>query len=190
MNVVLHYLGEMGGVMLLALPPWLLLRTLWLLAKKQSPRWGRELLLAALALYLAGLASQTLSTPVRVDLTDLPALWARALQRWQEGLAVNLVPGRTIRAFWQRGSQTQQLVNLAGNVAVFLPLGFLPPLLWRRWRHWWTALALSGGVSCLIEFLQLFLGRSVDVDDVLLNVLGGFLGYLLFCLLPQKLKNR
>lgn len=134
MSVVLHYLGEMGGVMLLALPPWLLLRTLWLLAKKQSPRWGRELLLAALALYLAGLASQTLSTPVRVDLTDLPALWARALQRWQEGLAVNLVPGRTIRAFWQRGSQTQQLVNLAGNVAVFLPLGFLPPLLWRRWR--------------------------------------------------------
>ena len=70
------------------------------------------------------------------------------------------------------------------------PLGFLPPLLWRRWRHWWAALALSGGVSCLIEFLQLFLGRSVDVDDVLLNVLGGFLGYLLFCLLPKKLKNR
>ena len=125
-----------------------------------------------------------------MDLTDLPALWARALQRWQEGLAVNLVPGRTIRAFWQRGSQTQQLVNLAGNVAVFLPLGFLPPLLWRRWRHWWAALALSGGVSCLIEFLQLFLGRSVDVDDVLLNVLGGFLGYLLFCLLPKKLKYR
>ena len=40
MSVVLHYLGEMGGVMLLALPPWLLLRTLWLLAKKQSPGGG------------------------------------------------------------------------------------------------------------------------------------------------------
>ena len=41
MSVVLRYLGEMGGVMLLALPPWLLLRTLWLLAKKQScwRRW-------------------------------------------------------------------------------------------------------------------------------------------------------
>ena len=81
-----------------------------------------------------------------------------------------------------------QLINLAGNVLIFAPLGFLPPLLWRRWRHR-TALLLSAGTSCLIEFLQLFLGRSVDVDDLILNVAGGFAGYLLFCLLPKKLKH-
>ena len=45
------------------------------------------------------------------------------------------------------------------------------------------------GVSCLIEFLQLFLGRSVDVDDLILNTLGGLMGYLLFCLLPKKRKR-
>ena len=43
--------------------------------------------------------------------------------------------------------------------------------------------------ACLIEFLQLFLGRSVDVDDVILNTLGGLLGYLLFCFIPKKLKK-
>ena len=45
MKAVFHHLGSMGGVMLLALPLLILLRTLWLMHKKQSPRWGRELLL-------------------------------------------------------------------------------------------------------------------------------------------------
>ena len=41
MNAVVWHVESMGGVMLLALPLWLLLRTLWLMVKKQSPRWGR-----------------------------------------------------------------------------------------------------------------------------------------------------
>lgn len=189
MSAVTHYLGSMGGYMLLALPLWLLARTLWLMAKKQSPRWGRELLLAVFALHLLGLASQTLTTYASVDLTDLPALWARVGQRWENRYGINLVPGYTIRSMWERGNADMQLINLAGNVLIFAPLGFLPPLLWRRWRHWWAALGLSAGVSLLIEFLQLFLGRSVDVDDVILNALGGLLGYLLFCILPKKWKG-
>ena len=89
----------------------------------------------------------------------------------------------------EKGSYGQKVINLAGNVLIFAPLGVLPPLLWKRWRHLWTTVPLSAGASCLIEFLQLFLGRSVDVDDVILNTLGGLLGYLLFCFIPKKLKK-
>ena len=187
MSAVFWHMESMGGVMLLALPLWLLLRTLWLLHKQQSPRWGRELLLALFGLYLIGLASQTLIGPSWRP--EGMGLWEYAQSRWQQGWGINLEPGFTIRSMLEKGSRGQKMVNLAGNVLIFAPLGFLAPLLWRKLRHWWAALGLSMGVSCLIEFLQLFLGRSVDVVDLILNTLGGLLGYLLFCLLPKKIKH-
>ena len=190
MTAVSHYLGSMGGVMLLTLPLWLVLRTLHLTFRQKSSRWQRELGLALLVLYFMGLASQTLTGGyARPDVSDLPALWARAVQRWETGFGINLTPGYTICSMLEKGSHGQKLINLAGNVVIFAPLALLPPLLWRRWRHLWAAVGLAAGVSCLIEFLQLFVGRSVDVDDVILNALGGLLGYLLFCLLPKKWKS-
>ena len=188
MKAVFHHLGSMGGVMLLALPLLILLRTLWLMHKKQSPRWGRELLLALFMLYLIGLASQTLTIPPSL-FSDPQSIIARAMQRWETGHGISLTPGYTIRSMLEKGSYGQKVINLAGNVVIFAPMGLLPPLLWRRWRHFWTAIPLSAGVSCLIEFLQLFLERSVDVDDVILNTLGGLFGYILFCLIPKKLKK-
>lgn len=187
MSAVIWHMESMGGFMLLALPLWLLLRTLWLMAKKQGPRWGRELLLAVFMLYLIGLASQTLIGP-RWRPEDM-GLWEYAQSRWQQGWGINLTPGYTIRSMLEKGSHSQKLINVAGNVLIFAPLGFLVPLLWRRLRYCWAALLLSAGASCLIEFLQLFLGRSVDVDDVILNTLGGFAGYILFCLLPKSWKD-
>lgn len=187
MSAVFWHMESMGGVMLLALPLWLLLRTLWLLHKQQSPRWGRELLLALFCLYLIGLASQTLiGSSLR---PEGMGLWEYARSRWQQGLAINLEPGFTIRSMLEKGSRGQKMVNLAGNVLIFAPLGFFAPLLWKPLRRWWAALGLSAAVSLLIEFLQLFLGRSVDVDDLILNTLGGLLGYLLFCLLPKKWRH-
>ena len=50
MTVVSHYLDSMGGYMLLALPLWLLVRTLYLTFRKKSSRWQRELGLAFLVL--------------------------------------------------------------------------------------------------------------------------------------------
>ena len=36
--------------------------------------------------------------------------------------------------------------------------------------------------SCSIEFIQFFIGRSTDIDDVILNTTGALLGYLLYVL--------
>ena len=187
MSAVIWHMESMSGFMLLSLPLWLFLRTLWLMARQQSPRWGRELLLVLFGLYLIGLASQTL-----MGASWRPegmGLWKFAQSRWQQGWGINLEPGFPIRSMLEKGSYGQKLINLAGNLLIFVPLGFFAPLLWRKLRHWWAAPGLSMGVSCLIEFLQLFLGRSVDIDDVILNTLGGLAGYILFCLLPKKWKH-
>ncbi len=66
--------------------------------------------------------------------------------------------------------------NLLGNIIMFLPFGFCPALLWRKfgWRRaLFTGLCLTG----LIECWQLLVGRAFDAGDLLLNtagVLGGF----------------
>lgn len=76
---------------------------------------------------------------------------------------------------------TNVLINLLGNVVCFMPLGFMLPVLSRRkWKLVRTTL-LSCLASVIVELTQLVskLG-SCDVDDVLMNTLGGFLGYILF----------
>ena len=73
------------------------------------------------------------------------------------------------------------LINLLGNVVCFMPLGFMLPVLsQRRWKLIRTTL-LCCLASVIVELTQLVskLG-SCDVDDVMMNTLGGFLGYILF----------
>lgn len=94
---------------------------------------------------------------------------------------------------WQQftGRFNQEQINLALfsrpinrfayllNVCLFVPLGLLLAF-WRQqhWR-WWSALSAGFYFSLLIELSQLFNHRRSDVDDLLLNSLGAFLGGLL-----------
>lgn len=76
------------------------------------------------------------------------------------------------------------LINLLGNVIGFLPFGALVPLMVRGARRAWRMTLLSLEVSALVEFSQLiFQVGCFDVDDMILNTLGGLLGYLLFRIL-------
>lgn len=69
------------------------------------------------------------------------------------------------------------------NALIFLPVGFFPNLLWRP--RWWKGLAVGFCTSFTIEFLQLFVNRSTDVDDLILNTLGAFAGGLAALLLAR-----
>ena len=71
------------------------------------------------------------------------------------------------------------LADLFGNVLLFVPLGFLLPLLVPAMRRWWQALAVGAGVSLLIELYQLAWPgvRKTSVDDLLMNALGTLLGF-------------
>lgn len=73
---------------------------------------------------------------------------------------------------------------VAANALIFVPIGFFANLLWRRSR-WWKGLAVGFCVSFTIEFLQLFVNRSTDVDDLILNTTGAFMGGLMALLLGK-----
>jgi glycopeptide antibiotics resistance protein len=66
------------------------------------------------------------------------------------------------------------------NIALFVPLGFLLPLLWPSWNRPIPVLLFGVAFSLMIEASQLLNIRFTDIDDVLLNSLGALLGLLLF----------
>lgn len=67
--------------------------------------------------------------------------------------------------------------NLAGNVLMFLPLGFLLPLFWRYFQTAKHTVLCGLTLSVSIELIQLIAGGVTSVDDVLLNTLGAAIGF-------------
>ncbi len=71
--------------------------------------------------------------------------------------------------------------NLVGNVLLFVPLGAFVPWIWPVWRKFWRQLLLMIGLIIAVELSQVLFGLGwCDVDDLLLNVIGTSLGYLLW----------
>lgn len=66
------------------------------------------------------------------------------------------------------------------NVVMFMPLGFLLPLLWKEYQSLVRTAIIGFCFSCGIEFCQLFNKRVSDVDDLLMNTLGAILGWLIW----------
>ncbi len=78
------------------------------------------------------------------------------------------------------------VLNLFGNVAAFVPFGMILPIMRRRCRSFLYMTLLTFEFSLIIEVIQLvFRVGSFDVDDLLLNTIGGALGYLAFAILDK-----
>ncbi len=73
------------------------------------------------------------------------------------------------------------VVNIFGNILAFMPYGFMLPLLNKAYRKFYLITILSILFSLVIETAQLLLRVGVfDVDDILMNSIGGILGYVIF----------
>lgn len=88
----------------------------------------------------------------------------------------------------RRSARTYLIVDVLGNIAVFVPLGAAwgiataPPGPRRRFKaRWWLRIIGVGLLLSLsIELLQLTIpSRATDIDDVILNTLGTMVGALL-----------
>lgn len=69
--------------------------------------------------------------------------------------------------------------NVFGNILIFLPFGYLIGE-YVNPKKIWPVIITTLITSGVVEFVQLKIGRSFDIDDVILNVLGGILGYLIY----------
>lgn len=96
----------------------------------------------------------------------------------------NLKPFKEIHrylAYYEVIGPYAVFLNLAGNIFAFVPFGLFFPLLSRPNRSFWKVALISFEVSLLVEVIQLVTRvGSCDVDDILLNTLGGMLGHVCF----------
>ncbi|GAA4359581.1 hypothetical protein GCM10023087_34400 [Microbacterium rhizosphaerae] len=104
----------------------------------------------------------------------------------------NLVPFASIADYLFSGSSELRRFafgNIAGNVLLFIPLGAYVSVL-TTWTMARTMLIVASA-SVAVEILQgVFALGASDIDDVILNCLGGFIGILLFLLLRVILRSR
>lgn len=131
-------------------------------------------------------------------------LWLLFGQRYQGQLVIakpeqmlekmSLEPLHTIRNYlWvlerseNPGMRREAVVNLVGNVVMFVPLGYFLGALFKPFRWFWRLLLWSALLICVIELLQMVtLLGSCDIDDLILNLPGIVLGWCVWKVTGKK----
>ena len=86
--------------------------------------------------------------------------------------------------------QSEGLFTNVMNVIMFMPFGFLLPLLWEKCRSIPKTIVAGFLFSLSIEIGQLFNRRQTDIDDLLMNVLGTILGFCIWLLFNKIFKTK
>ena len=107
------------------------------------------------------------------------------LQDYNYGLS-NYIPFKEIFRY-EVGSRLF-IKNIIGNVLLFLPYGYFASD-YLKSKKILPICFLTMLVSVTIEYVQLNIGRTFDIDDVILNTIGGIFGYLLYRLI-ERIKGK
>jgi len=169
-----------------AIPAWIIVRIIYYLITKKSFDWKNEMLWLAFFLYSVCV----------VTITIVPLPFTRYKPSNAEG--INLVPVRhtlaQFKAIMDSGREhflKNALLNILGNVLLFVPLGFFLPVLVKFFRSFvlvfFTAFFISIGIE-IIQYASSRWGiyRSSDIDDIILNTLGGMIGYFIYKITRKK----
>ncbi len=101
----------------------------------------------------------------------------------------NVVPFRTIYSFLTAGraaSTESKVDNILGNIALFVPFGFLVPFVFKNRTGFKKVVLAAALVSLCFELYQFITHTGeADVDDIILNTLGGMMGYGAFVLFSR-----
>lgn len=99
-----------------------------------------------------------------------------------EGIeSANFTFFKTVKMYIDYAYMLNSFENLIGNVAIFIPFGYLLPIVCKRAENLWISLLYAFLMTSAIEGFQLVSGLGVfDVDDILLNMIGAFTGFALY----------
>ncbi|MER5439212.1 VanZ family protein [Streptomyces sp. NPDC002790] len=92
----------------------------------------------------------------------------------------NLHPGSSIRLYFEQPDWRDTIKQVGGNVLLGVPFGLLLPVLFPRTRGFVRVVLMTAFLMLTVEIAQglMVTGRAFDIDDVILNAAGAFLGYL------------
>ncbi len=94
-----------------------------------------------------------------------------------EYTGMNLVPFAEILRY---NFGTEEFFRqVIGNIILFIPFGYFVAY-YVKVKNIGSIFLMTVAVSLVIETVQYFIGRSFDIDDIILNITGGILGFLLY----------
>ncbi len=107
----------------------------------------------------------------------------------------NLVPFATIAETVSDGFGETAFLQIFGNILLSVPFGFFV-MMWMKKPKLWKMFVFAFAFTVTIEITQMFLGfaihsmyRNVDIDDVILNATGAFIGFGIYKILPKSFKK-
>ncbi|HEY5583438.1 MAG TPA: VanZ family protein [Ruminiclostridium sp.] len=165
------------------IPIWLLLRTIILLVKKKNNKQidlKRELIINIFAVYVFSY--------IGITLFPITIFWVK--QQYFMKPTIQLIPFKPIfDAVLSHVPIRLIVINTFGNIILTIPFGVFLTLLWnQKFKKISTVTVFGLVVSLLTEILQYIQGillpsiqtRQSDVNDIILNVIGVLIGYLIF----------
>lgn len=177
-NYAFRFLYDGMPIVFLCLPLYLFFRTAYI-SWKRKKQLGfrtnimREFLMLLFAVYLMLLFTQTFIVNSGENI-------------------IKLVPFQVIltefaNALFSASERQEFLFNVLGNIAVFVPIGILCPMIWGGDILRTGKIGLF--ISVLIEVGQLPIDRTSDVDDLFLNTTGAVIGFCIWKFFDRKIKN-
>ena len=156
---------------------WLAIRAgVWY--KQKYIDWKREAVLLLMYINLAVIIRFVFFPMDKVDGQVQPLIFDIATVY---PFRVNLVP---LVNLFDYDNKRDLLLNIIGNVAMFIPSGIVLPIVYKRLNTFWKVLTTGIGISLCIEIIQLpFSVRATDIDDLILNTIGVIVGYGIYTLM-------
>jgi glycopeptide antibiotics resistance protein len=109
------------------------------------------------------------------------------------GYNYNLIPFKTIATYITRYNDynfNTWFNNLFGNIILFIPFGFSTLYFSRKLRYFKGFVFFILAITVTLEVSQMLLhAGSFDIDDVILNSLGGIIGFVIYKFCSVLLKK-
>lgn len=181
---IIIYIMKMLPYMIVSIPIYLLIRFNYIKRNKKFINLYHEFALAMLSVFTVGLLSQTIIPKYIFEDGKIVIIKSGFHE-------TNLIPFKVIiETYFEtfvNNNINYFLINFLGNIIMFIPFGFIIPLLWNISNK--KVIIIGFSISLFIEVCQLFLIRGTDIDDLMLNTLGVVVGLLIYKSLTKKCYN-
>lgn len=162
-----------------------------LTAMKLKTSQQREIALILFIIAIFGILALTLWPAYIWE--DSPGMWGHLrilIERPTWHSSLSLVPFSVFKDYLEDLFKSPvfffvTLINFFGNLALYIPIGLFPALLFRS-ATWKRSAIIGLGMSSFIEVAQYFIMRNTAVDDIILNTAGAMCGYLIYLFIQKR----
>lgn len=186
MSLVIQYIWNMFPYCVLGAVLFIIFRVIF--QKDNTLNLKKDIATGLFIAYCFGLASQTIIPHFNFGISSSTGKPFLDVFITNDNSSINLIPFKTIfEQIVGRNEVVSQIdiadvsiLNLLSNIFLFSPIGFFVLLINERYISLKKIILIGVSTSCVVEVIQLFIGRSCDIDDVILNTCGVVIGFIIF----------